>query len=149
MVARVCKRQELGICLYLVRPGCFLLGALNDEPSKKDANFATVCIFLLGKFIDTGYGALLLAVLLIVALAAVTMNGMESADRLKFLQGILALPIWAWLGWIVAIGTILISRFLLKQQREIFIRSLKHSDDAKEAVLKQAELRLENTLPPK
>jgi len=121
-----------------------LLGSLNDEPSQKDTNFPTVCIFLLGKFIDTGYGALLLAVLLIVALAAVTMNGMESADRLKFLQSILALPIWTWLGWIVAVGTILVSRFLLKQQREIFNRSLKHSDDAKEAVLKQAELRLEN-----
>ncbi len=122
---------------------------MDREAKKNNKDFATVCIFLLGKFIDTGYGPGLLAGLFIVCMAAVMTNGMTSADRLKFLDDVLALPIWTWLGWIIAVSTILVSRFLLKQQREIFNRSLKRSDEAKEAVLKQAELQLENSRPTK
>ena len=82
-------------------------------------------------------------------MATVITHGMSSADRLKFLEDVISLRIWTWLGWIAAIIVIFIARFLLKQQREIFNRSLSHSDNTKETVLKQAELSLENPNPPK
>ena len=102
----------------------------------------------IAKLTDSGLGLFLIIGAVIVGLAFVLTQGLDSKDRLTFLKYLTDLRGFAWGGWIVAAATIWVARWLLNKERGWYERELKRGDDIKDKAL-QTKLDLPDTTSKK
>lgn len=100
------------------------------------------------KLTDSGLGPFVVVGLIVIGLAFVLTWGLDSKDRLAFLQYLVGVKILAWSGWVVAVVTIFVARWVLKKEREFFNRELNRVDEVKEKAL-QTKLDLPESKPKK
>lgn len=102
----------------------------------------------IAKLTDSGLGVFVIIGAVIVGLALVLTHGLDSKDRLTFLQYLLDLRVFAWGGWVVTAVTIVVARWLLKKERVWYEREISRLDEVKEKAI-QAKLDLPESKPKK
>jgi len=118
-------------------------------PKNKKVSDAWMALYMsVAKLTDSGLGPFVVVGLIVIGLAFVLTWGLDSKDRLAFLQYLVGVKILAWSGWVVAVATIFVARWVLKKEREFFNRELKRVDEVKEKAL-QTKLDLPEAKPKK
>jgi hypothetical protein len=117
-------------------------------PNKKITDAWMAIYLAIAKLTDSGLGVFVIIGAVIVGLALVLTHGLDSKDRLTFLQYLLDLRVFAWGGWVVTAVTIVVARWLLKKERVWYEREISRLDEVKEKAI-QAKLDLPESKPKK
>ncbi len=117
-------------------------------PNKKLTDGWMAIYLSISKLTDSGLGVFIIVGAVIVGLAFVLTQGLDSKDRLAFLEHLAGNRVIAWGGWVVAVATIWVARWLLNKERCWYERELTRLDDVKEKAL-QTKLDLPESKPKK